>query len=52
MFPVSGHGSQVQDPDGDEVDGYDEGKAQECYLERCLMKCAKSYFQSTTKSPV
>ena len=24
----SGHGSQVKDPNGDEIDGYDEGKFQ------------------------
>ena len=25
FFPDSGHGGQIRDTDGDEVDGYDEG---------------------------
>lgn len=25
LFPVSGHGGQIPDEDGDETDGFDEG---------------------------
>ncbi len=27
MLPVSGHGGQILDKNGDEVDGYDEGSS-------------------------